>query len=1233
MENPNEDPDYDQDISVGQETKKPRKRNRKSGDSKTKEKGPRAKNQPSLECFTQRVNHQGISDACILSEVVTDGENIAEDLDLDRRKRRKTTPPRGQDGPVQDVQSIVTLDWRQQLQVEAGENVDQPLDQCTNEQRVPDQADMDTYTEIIEPSSNPPFAIPITASSDIPAGAVSGPPEKTPPRRILKMTNGKLVSPSMSKQPSAVTASPKKRRGRKKANERLSPTVTVIKYGSDLETRARVGQKIEDILNSPKRRKRAPNTSPKSIPKATEPSGPSKSTHPFFLGKPTAKKEEPTPMIDVLPSLGATTSSRPPPRGPRRAAITPVKLLREVQDQDLTQPMPAYGPIAGDPRVPRYPGMCEPLWPNKENCHVRNMSSNELFGLLEDRTPSALKSKKLKGGITKVTPAENILERLSSDLKPFKYIRNEDYYGEYPHPQSMRVPERLLTTGVNIQESLHRELSGALRHPALKSIFEKIENTLTPFDKGECEQQSWTNKYAPLCASHVLQTGKEACVLRDLLQNLTVIAVQGRTEGGKVINQSDSKRPTKKKRKKNEDDFIVDDFYMSEDEEMIELSDTEDFGERPNGRARLRSLKRSRASRNNNIILLSGPHGCGKSATVYAVAKELGFEIFEINSGSRRSGKDIQDKVGSMSENHLVTQQKAPAGVQQDPVSADDADNDHMSKALQDDLDSGRQGTMMSFFKPKVEQSARPKSQPKSKSTTTGRHPLMATPSAQSTLLPTKSQKQSLILLEEADVLFEEDQQFWAQIIKLASQSKRPIVITCNDESKIPVYDLPLGAILRLAPPPVDLATDYMLTLAAHEGHLLKRAAVHDLFESKNYDLRASISELDFWCQMSVGDRKGGLEWIYQRWPPGQDIDENGRILRVASQDTYQSSMGWLSNDVLTSSGNVGFDKEEELLKEAWTDWGIDPLTSNDLNILHPAGPSSVNSVSAQPLDDLRRIDCLLESVSAADIYCNVGLPSYQGLYDEPIDPTSPLVTEKDRMNYTVDLPVIQCPQRTDFAMFDTSMLIQVHKSNRRLHSSLSSRFICGTTQDGTPDLSQAILGAKSSKAKDISRSRPDFSLAFDELAAPANTTFLSSGPYNLVASSFDRTFRIVVEDLAPYIRAIVSHELRLETERLRVSNLLSEGGRSKRPRTTRASRVAIEGGTRETKRRETWFDKDLNRVLVMCTAGEEWTGLGAMADEGDMASRTGATESVTSTPETMAVVYDGGPPGLGDYE
>ena len=42
-----------------------------------------------------------------------------------------------------------------------------------------------------------------------------------------------------------------------------------------------------------------------------------------------------------------------------------------------------------------------------------------------------------------------------------------------------------------------------------------------------------------------------------------------------------------------------------------------------------------------NIALLEGPPGSGKTATVFALAAEMGFNVLEENASSNRSGKRV----------------------------------------------------------------------------------------------------------------------------------------------------------------------------------------------------------------------------------------------------------------------------------------------------------------------------------------------------------------------------------------------------------------------------------------------------------------------------------------------------------------------------------------------------------------------------------------------------------------
>jgi hypothetical protein len=126
---------------------------------------------------------------------------------------------------------------------------------------------------------------------------------------------------------------------------------------------------------------------------------------------------------------------------------------------------------------------------------------------------------------------------------------------------------------------------------------------------------------------------------------------------------------------------------------------------------------------------------------------------------------------------------------------------------------------------------------------------------------------------------------------------------------------------------------------------------------------------------------------------------------------------------------------------------------------------------------------------------------------------------------------------------------------------------------------------------------RMDFAFAFDPIAASDSTQPTSY----LEPSVFDRNMELITLDVAPYVRSIVAYDVRLQRQRLKHSNLVSEGGRAgpKRMRTTRTALSALEGGSRSTVRGEKWFKADINPYLVAKTAGAGWNGF----DKEDLAT------------------------------
>lgn len=115
---------------------------------------------------------------------------------------------------------------------------------------------------------------------------------------------------------------------------------------------------------------------------------------------------------------------------------------------------------------------------------------------------------------------------------------------------------------------------------------------------------------------------------------------------------------------------------------------------------------------------------------------------------------------------------------------------------------------------------------------------------------------------------------------------------------------------------------------------------------------------------------------------------------------------------------------------------------------------------------------------------------------------------------------------------------------------------------------------------------RLDFAIAFDPIAVSEEAA--AAGPSShLDPSVWDRTMKIITLDVAPFVRGIVDFDNHLQQHRMKLSNLMSQGGAGpkKRMRTTRAAYSAMEGGQRSTTRAEKWFKADINPYFVKATA------------------------------------------------
>ncbi|MCJ1388142.1 hypothetical protein MMC18_000987 [Xylographa bjoerkii] len=1156
--------------------------------------------------------------------------NLEIDPNGGRSKRRRTASAEP-DPPVSDI--VTQKTWEEQLQAAASSTfVPEDNEQDQSQNIVADVSTKllpDLESLVAPGKSYKAETVELPTSLDRSTSIAHEPPllkNGTPRKKMLKLRNdGRLASPKSRKVADISRASTKARGKRKQ--DTTSTKILVLRYGSDSATKSSICQSINSILESPIASKNSLASA--GVSNTTlQPSVTTKVTHPFFLGKgvrqtaaDTDNDAKPTSSDDKAPSNATEKSSS----NKKISTVSPTaaKAWAAIAEQGFAIEARATS------KIMRFTGAEEPLWPPKEMQHCRGLSAETPS---VHTTPSAeipaMDQRRLKTNELQIHPGESILD-----------LCRETYYGhmeEYDRTVTnsrlrlLRKPHRRLMTGRELQKALrprlvswipaadtttaathlnsdvsHDRVKNSMLqsvppHSALDHLYEGIATSLSGFDRFECENRDWTSKYSPQDAASVLQQGPEVTLLRDWLTSLTVMSVNNGTtdlsKDGEIFTTSKRLFPKRKKKRKMAED--LDDFVVSSDgevDEMDELAQPDtnrpvDGGPR---RSMIRIGDRPESSRQTsatsviaNAVIISGPHGCGKTAAVYAVAQELGFEVFEINAGSRRSGKDVLDKVGDMTRNHLVQKAKHNDKMEETETL--------QTAALQEDISSGRQSTMQSFLKPDTKSKPIPTSCGKVKEKEVK---MPESPKKRN------QQKQSLILLEEVDILFEEDKLFWTTVLSLILQSRRPIIMTCTDESLLPLDDMLLHAIFRLAPPPDDMAVDYLMLMAGNEGHLISREAIASLYLSKQRDLRASITELNFWCQMAVGDAKGGLEWMLIRANAEECHNQQGQALRVVSDGTYMPYMGFLSRDQIDSSTDDTISHDIECLTEASQEWDYNIEEWN--NLLDDDALFSDSSLMSrqQSLQMLEDFDLNFDAQSAADILRGFG-PRHDN--NALLDVTEPELTEKARSNYIEGFRVLQAEPQKYQSNLSTLIPLAIQVCSKKV---IAEDIGKAATPLKSDILCQHITHNRSEKGlrSSIASMAGLIGIAFKSLEEPSKRSSLQLASSQATVPG--TSLSIVVSDIAPYVRSIVCYDIRLEEQRLQLSNLLSQGGRSGKPRRTRASRAALEGGSKAHTRRERWFPRTTNFSLVLQTGGEEWQTAASVASQQqrEQASEDGA--------------------------
>ncbi|KAF7728754.1 hypothetical protein EC973_005592 [Apophysomyces ossiformis] len=584
---------------------------------------------------------------------------------------------------------------------------------------------------------------------------------------------------------------------------------------------------------------------------------------PVAKPKPVKPSETPKPFVKehVLAESSTTAARRllmqEMAREELASATTDEKCVCE--QQDLKAEFYGYSIRSRRSRQP------DAVWPDAEDWRGGHVYQHEEDDHIRNANTKTRSSKWARPYYEKHLPALIAEKSPSFFSKLAKGRQNPTKTKErkLDHPLSLEQIEEFMD---KLYESSWRS-SGACQ-----AVFSRL-------GREECNnRQMWIDKYRPDTVSALLSSPHNYIYLRDWLHQMKVapIVAPGDTEGQKKKKKHTPGNRHQPYQELNLEDLSLDDVdergfltgeafkrVMGRHSDVEEEDDLDDMDFVPGSRSRKTPAKLKEKAMKSNMILLIGEHGVGKTAAVYAAAQEVGYEIFEVNAGNKRAGKDLSAAVGAMTESHLVTFDTSPkpSGPLIDMLRKGAKDvnlkkrtrttkPEEPNKRRQKTAAQNTNGSIMKHFQ-RITKSEEPTTTP------IAAEDLMECDSQKEegamdidgTPIGTVEPKQSLVLLEEVDLLYEDDKGFWMAVVELAQKSKRPIVMTCSDTGVVPFELLFLQAVLDIKPPPTEELLPYLQLVCLMEGYLVDPLDLVCFVAVLGNDVRQLLQTLQVWCR------------------------------------------------------------------------------------------------------------------------------------------------------------------------------------------------------------------------------------------------------------------------------------------------------------------------------------------------------------------------------------------------
>ncbi|CAH2244361.1 jg25312 [Pararge aegeria aegeria] len=349
------------------------------------------------------------------------------------------------------------------------------------------------------------------------------------------------------------------------------------------------------------------------------------------------------------------------------------------------------------------------------------------------------------------------------------------------------------------------------------------------------------------------------------------------------------------------------------------------------------------ANRNtNNVLILTGRTGSGKTSSVYAVASELAIKVIEVNASSKRTGKIMLQDLQEATQSHKVNRAKSGS------------DN---SQKLQEEITSIN-----------IKKRGRPKkvingkAKPSSLKTNESQQQVLASQENVRTGM-------SLILIDDADIVFEQDDGFCSAIAQLIHSSKRPVILVTSS-LRCPHLQrfLQYGKVLHMRPVISRMLGTWLDVMCLVDLGICCRGLGAKVLDFYKGDIRKTINCLQFYMNSN------------KRLNQGDEVTLSQFKHNIDDED---SSMSWLDSESLEAPVSIDIetdayiDKQLQLLQagsplNVFSVWWNLPTHCKDYTETHEEEASSTNincKKEQNAAERLDRIAHILDTISVIDCF------------------------------------------------------------------------------------------------------------------------------------------------------------------------------------------------------------------------------------------------------------------------